>query len=448
MNRLLYAIFIAGLLAGCSEPTVRRASREGATPNEPVMVASADKSILPTVQISEPNGLLTLRDALGLTLLHNPELRAYSYEIRAAEARHLQAGLRKNPVLDIEVENFGGSGEFREFDSAETTIQLGQIIELGGQINKRKRAFAYGSRLAEIDFAAKQLELSSELTRLFITQLLIQDKEALSAELVQISQEIHNSVQKRVDAGKDSPIELSKATVGLARAKLQQLEVVKYREVTRSRLAAYWGSDRPAFTKAAGRLDEVDALPACEDVRGFLDSNPELMRRAVEVQQRKAQMALADAQGVGNVKVAGGVKYFNGPDETAYIVGLSIPLSVSDRNQGGRAEAVQQYRKAQQLQQVSELSVRNEVDRLLADLQAAYARVTILRDDVMAAAASMFAASKVAYEQGKSSYLELLDAQKMYFGTKNDYINSLADYHIAKTELERLIGQRLNSIEK
>ena len=51
--------------------------------------------------ITEPTGHLTLREALVLALKANPELAAFSREIRAREAAVLQARLFPNPELSV-----------------------------------------------------------------------------------------------------------------------------------------------------------------------------------------------------------------------------------------------------------------------------------------------------------------------------------------------------------
>jgi cobalt-zinc-cadmium efflux system outer membrane protein len=99
-------------------------------------------------QPDEPTGVLTLRQALALALLQNPALASAAWEVRAGEARTLQAGLLLNPEFGVEVENFAGSGEFRGFDVAETTITLGQVIELGGKRLRRARVAALERDLA------------------------------------------------------------------------------------------------------------------------------------------------------------------------------------------------------------------------------------------------------------------------------------------------------------
>ncbi|MHC4604605.1 MAG: TolC family protein, partial [Planctomycetota bacterium] len=90
-------------------------------------------------EIAEPNGVITLRQALALALMYNPELRAFSWEVRASEARALQASLLPNPEIEVEVEEVGGTGQRRGFDGAETTIALGQLIELADKPRKRTK---------------------------------------------------------------------------------------------------------------------------------------------------------------------------------------------------------------------------------------------------------------------------------------------------------------------
>src|SRR5437899_891026 len=76
-----------------------------------------------TSPYQEPTAVLTLPQALALALLQNPELRAFAWEVRVAEARTLQAGLRPNPELGLDIENVAGTGAFQGGRSAETTLR-------------------------------------------------------------------------------------------------------------------------------------------------------------------------------------------------------------------------------------------------------------------------------------------------------------------------------------
>lgn len=88
--------------------------------------------------------------ALALALLNNPKLKSFSYEMRAADAGFLQAGLHPNPVFDVECENID-SPEFRQ-----TTFLLSQLIELGGK-RKARLQFAQSERgKVSLDYEVKK----------------------------------------------------------------------------------------------------------------------------------------------------------------------------------------------------------------------------------------------------------------------------------------------------
>ena len=195
--------------------------------------------------LTEPNGLLTLRDALSLTLLYNPKLKAYSHEVRAAQARQLQSGLWSNPELEVEVEDIGGTGDLSGFDGAETTIQLSQLIELGGKVQKRRKTFVFDSKLASLDYEAGRLDVSAAMTLSFIELLFVQEKQVLSRELIEIWEETIASVEKRVQAGKDTPLDLSKAQLGLIQARIQDHEIDARARWIRKQVASYWNSREP-----------------------------------------------------------------------------------------------------------------------------------------------------------------------------------------------------------
>src|SRR5262245_4683025 len=121
------------------------------------------------VAAEEPRGVLSLRDVLSLTLLRNPELSAFTYERRAAEARELQAGVLPNPAFSAEVENIGGTGYVTKGARAsESTLQLSQLIELGGKRAKRLRLAGLERELTGWDYEVKRLEVLTEAKKAFV----------------------------------------------------------------------------------------------------------------------------------------------------------------------------------------------------------------------------------------------------------------------------------------
>jgi cobalt-zinc-cadmium efflux system outer membrane protein len=124
---------------------------------------------------------LTMSDAIQLALLKNPELQSYSIEIRAREARTLQESFAPNPDIEVEIENFGGSGEFNGFKGSEYTFSVGQLIELAGKRNKRTRAAAFQSDLAAWDYEAKKLDIVTETVKQYLQLIGDQEQIGLNA---------------------------------------------------------------------------------------------------------------------------------------------------------------------------------------------------------------------------------------------------------------------------
>lgn len=88
----------------------------------------------PRVQ-AEP---VTLAEALSRASTSSPTLVQGEAAVLAAQGRAEQAGFRPNPELDLSVENFAGTGGFRGLDDSETTLQIGQRLELGGKRTARR----------------------------------------------------------------------------------------------------------------------------------------------------------------------------------------------------------------------------------------------------------------------------------------------------------------------
>ncbi len=80
---------------------------------------------------------LNLQEAIQQTLKHNPELKIFNFKQTALTGREQTASLNPSYELELEAENFAGSGEFSAFDSAELTIALSSVIEMGDKRSAR-----------------------------------------------------------------------------------------------------------------------------------------------------------------------------------------------------------------------------------------------------------------------------------------------------------------------
>ncbi len=389
---------------------------------------------------TEPGGELTLKNAVAATLLGSPQLHAYSSEIRSARARQLQAGLTADPELEFEFDEFGGNKSFSGLDSMETTLKLSQIIQFGDKVAIREKVYSYDTLLAELEYASKELDICKEVADSFIKLLVVQKKIELAGEQVQICKKMADMIDKRVQAGKTGPLDYMKAKMLLAKAGLVEKQIVVHKEYLRKKLASLWGSQEPQFGRLAGDLEEYNNVPPIAELEKIIANNPDINQWAVEIQKRQAKAELARSQTSPDIKLSGGVKYFNESDGTAFVVGIGIPLRKPVRNRQLELEARHDLETASQQQRSNYLLVWGELNRLHSELASSYEKVTVIKSEILSTAKELFEATMLSYEQGKVDYLYLLDSQRSYFSVQEEYLDALAEYHLKMNELDRIAG--------
>jgi cobalt-zinc-cadmium efflux system outer membrane protein len=396
-----------------------------------------------------PEGVLRLPQAQALALMQNPDLAAFAWEVRAGEARTLQAGLPPNPEAGVEVENVAGSRDFQGVDGAEVTVGISQVIELAGKRRKRTHVAALERDLAAWDYETARLDVLTQVTQAFVDVLRVQERLVVDADLVRLAEQIYRIVTERVKAGKVSPLEATRARVALATSRIALQRVQRELTAAKDHLAATWGETRATFERATGNLETLNPIPSAAVVAQRIVQNPDLARWATVMAQRQAAVTLAEANRTPDPTLGAGVRYFNSADEAdahALLLAVSIPLPVFDRNPGNILEARYQLARSEAERRAAAVRVQTALAETHAALSAAFSEASTLQDEVLPGAQQAFDAALEGYRQGKFQFLEVLDAQRTLFEARGQYVEALSAYHKAVAALERLIGEPLSAL--
>ncbi len=391
----------------------------------------------------EPTGILILSQALALALTQNPELSAFSWESRAQEAATLQAGLFPNPTFNANAANFGNR-VIQGFDGDVVTLELGQLIELGGKRSARIEAAALTKQLADWDYEAKRADVLTQVTQAFIDVLAAQQRLALTQQTYDLANQTAAATAARVQAGKVSPVEETKAKVARASVQIELMRARKELEAARKRLAAGWGSTTARFDSVIGNLDSLPALTSLDSLQQRLSKNPDLARWATEITQRQALISMEKSKAIPDVTATIGASKYLMPGDYALTVGFSVPLPVFDRNQGRIQEAEHRLSKAEQELRNTEVRITTALNTAYQALDAAHSEIMALRQEILPGARSAYDAAREGYRLGKFGFLDVLDAQRTLFGSKNQYLAALANYHKSVADVERLVGSAMN----
>jgi outer membrane protein, heavy metal efflux system len=389
----------------------------------------------------KPDTAVTLSQIWSATLLGNPELAAFDLEVRAREAAALQAGLMPNPELGYTIEQFAGSGSFNGFNAAESTLQLSQLLQTGGKRGKNYRFADLGTELAQWDYQVKRREVLAAVSGAFAEVLALQEKLALSEQLIQLAEQTHQTMAARVAAGKAPLLEQTRSQVALSLVTLDQQRTRRSLTAARNRLAASWGGSADNFGNAQGEFYRRASLADHDSLIQRLEKNPDWARWETELQQRRAKLNLEKAKALPDVTVFAGIQNFQENPGTAMTVGFSVPLPLFDRNQGGIAEAHTRVRQGNFQAKNVQIQLKTALEQTYQALASADEQVSAFETAVIPAAEQVFQSAQQGYVEGKFSSLDVLDTQRTLFEARVQYIDTLLAYHQVSVEMAKLAGE-------
>ncbi|WP_420223877.1 TolC family protein [Pigmentiphaga litoralis] len=205
-------------------------------PSVPAATQNAAPAAVPLIP-SEP---LTLAQALERASAGSFFLSAAARDIDIAEGEAIQAATRPNPEV-------GTSMEDTRHASRVTTAQIGLPIELGGKRAARMTAADASRDLARAQFNVARAQLRAEVIGAFFAILIAQERIRLSQASVDLASQGSRIAGRRVEAGKISPVDATKAGVEQANAELALAEGRAALQVARDGLVSLWGNAPTAF---------------------------------------------------------------------------------------------------------------------------------------------------------------------------------------------------------
>ena len=401
------------------------------------LLAIAVSSIQAQDKPVTPKRSITLDDAVEIFLRQNLELVAGRYDIETAEAEKLTARLRPNPQLTVGLSDLplNLSGPFIK----EQTYSYGvsRTIELGGKRSKRIDVATANSDVAHGQFQMTVWQLTNDLKRKFYTVVLNQSLLNLARENEATFTEIVKHTTELVNAGEISGLDLERVEVEKLKFDTDLANSERDYEVALRDLRFALGGDyRVMDIEVAGTIDYEPYQFSFSELRDkALAERPDLKAAQLSERAADANIRLQNAQRIPDLTLGGGID--QAPSGTStYTAGIGIALPVSDRNQGERAKALIEKKKAQNQEQLITNQVLSDVDKALVAFEVQRRRVDLYRTGVITKVNDIQKLTEVALKAGESSTLDLLDAIRTRRDTLAGFYQTLFDYQMSLLDIE------------
>ncbi len=387
---------------------------------------------------------LTLKNALASTLAQNPQLYQYRFNSEVLSAQKQSNVLRPALSLDLEVENFAGSGANKGFDSAETTLALSSVIELGGK--RQARASYSDARInrAEWEQQAATLDILGKLTTVYIEGLAIQANLQLANESLALSQSILKTVETRYAQGATAEAEVMRATAALARAEIRVMGLREQFERQKVAIAQFWGETTPAFSSLTGNLFDFGSSQSFDQLYIRVQRSPSLQVLASEARIWEAEIALARAGGRSDLSWRAGIKRFEETGDSALTAVISLPLYAGERSSGAVKAALANRSAVDYAQQELLLVFHTRLFEAWSMRRQSISAVDKIQNVSIPALEKALKLTRQGFDNGRYRYLDLIAAQEELLASKQALIDAATTALLSQALIEQLTGEALS----
>ncbi len=323
-------------------------------------------------------------------------------------------------------------------------------VDLFGRVAAGVSAARSDAATSEANYRSVLLALQADVAQTYFRLRALDAELDTVARTVQLREESVNVNQRRFDLGDIGEFDLSRARTELSTARAEAIGLQRQRATAEHALAVLLG--KPASNYVAGRSPLLDAAALPSIPAGLpsslLERRPDIVaaQRAMEASNARIGVARSAMFPALTISAAGGGVGGAFSDvfrwsSRSWVLGLltSMPIIDGGRNRANveRSEAVLEESVGTYRQSV--LSAFAEVEDNLAGLRILSSQAGEIDSALVSARRSADLARKL-YDAGRSSYLELLDAQRNLAAVERTAVQLRGNRAVTTVALIRALG--------
>jgi cobalt-zinc-cadmium efflux system outer membrane protein len=382
----------------------------------------------------------------------NPRLRAGQIGIDESRAQEITAFLRPNPNFTLSTDGTQIApfkGVWKPFLGTQFSPNLSYLHERQHKRELRLESAQKGTGIAISGQADLNRTLLFALRMAFIQTLQEKAIFDLAKENLSYYDHLLDVNRERYKAGAIAQVDLDRlelqrvqyesdlqtAEVNLRTAKIQLLALL---------------NDRTPVEQfdVTGPYDFSTQIASLEEVRQMaLDARPDLKAAMEAIDKAQTDHKLAIANGSTDPTLSAWYTYnpsFNNPFAHQTVgASVSIPLRIFDRNQGEKKRTELDIDRNEKLMEATRAQVFSDVDSAYATVNSTVILLQPYKDRYLQQASRVRDTIAFSYQHGAASLLDFLNAQAEYRSVQVNYLNLVASYLNATSQLNLAAGREV-----
>ncbi len=367
----------------------------------------------------------------------SPALRGAANAVDAARAAVATARTIANPQIEVmngtrkpRPDNLGNNGNLK-------TVSITQDLDMPWHRFPRVDGALAGLSAAQANEQSFKADMRAQLRLRYYDLMRRTAENRVAAEDVKLMNGIHKRIELQVETGEKARFELVKANAELLNAqKMQESAGLRVRQA-RGALRALVGVQLPDTFEVQEQTHSFAPPAPLTEVRGeVLKTNPELQRTRAEREQLDRK--LSEEKALRFPKFALRADQDNDPDWRSKRVGIAMNVPLWDWRGGPVGEAAAKLSQTDNQLAYQEFSLLQSLEAAYQQYDIANAQTVALEGGIVRHAANALRIAELAYKAGEKSFLDVMDAQRVYRAARNELITAQFELASAWAEIERL----------
>lgn len=426
--------------------------------------------LAPVCRAQNPEGPVSLPDAVAMALSRNPEVLVAQAQLEELKGRIKEVRSGAFPQLTVagtgvrmRDPSFLNSSSFDkvppEFKDALTVqssnlfdvaLELKQPLYTAGKVGNAVKLAQEGLEEKEANLQTVRQHIVYRVFQAFHDILLARENLKLVEETHAQRQKHLEMARNRFSQGVATEIDVLRSQVNLANLEPERIQAANRVRLAQSALNNLIVADIDLPVPIAGRLEyrPWEAPPIAQLQEQAVEARPELIVARRQLDQARLLLALAKAENKPTLDLGGRFGYSTRDPRNQFdyqysrwnvTLNFSLPLYDSGRKEGMVTQAASRLRAAEhglaQLTNNVRLEIKEAQDLLQSSAEAiAAARLNVTQAERVL---SMMQAN---YQYGAATTLDVVDSEAALVAARNAQMNATYQYEVAKARLRLAVG--------
>lgn len=385
---------------------------------------------------------MDLENLINEALRNNPDIKATAHQMGVTRARVPQAGALDDPTLEFMRDEMPG---FRWNDARFVKLELNQRFRFPSKLSQESDLAEIEAEHSHHEHLEKSNEVLALLKSAYYELWIVQQSIQLTEENARLLRQFTDVAQTKYGVGQVPQQDVLKAYVEIAKIE-NQLIALRQRELsTKSMLMSILNRNPKDTLGVATFPDSIVFKPSLETLQELaLQSRPMLSHDSLGIEESRIRLSLAKKEFLPDFML--GLQYVTMPtgDFRGWTVKAGITLPFAPWSLGKASarvdEAAASVNRSTAVYNASRNMVLARVQDLFYKIQSSRRQLETYRVGVLPQARLSLQASMIAYQNGKTDFLMLIDAYRTLVDLSMESLMLRMEFEQGIAQLEQAVG--------